>query len=258
MQHFISVIEQHGLVVVFLNVLLARSGLPLHLEPAGQNHSETINPTCPFETCRAECYPGFTEAKRNTEEPKMKPSIRMIISVMLLSILFLPNSQAEELNHQEMVCALTGKCALPFVDRRVRGVTTPVAPRPALSFDSSINFNFNSAELTSDVKKELDKIIAVLKDPEVKDADVIVSGHTDAKGSDEYNQKLSERRALSVKQYLAQNGIDNKRLTASGYGKNKLLLPTQPLDALNRRVEFRNVKGVSPTETIKPATDEGL
>jgi outer membrane protein OmpA-like peptidoglycan-associated protein len=127
-----------------------------------------------------------------------------------------------------------------------------------LSFDSSINFDFDSAELTSDAKRELDKIIAALKDPEVKDAEVIVSGHTDAKGSDEYNQKLSERRALSVKKYLAQNGIDSKRLTASGYGKGKLLLPTEPLDALNRRVEFRNMKGVLPTETIKPAADEGL
>jgi OOP family OmpA-OmpF porin len=53
----------------------------------------------------------------------------------------------------------------------------------------------------------LAKIIAVLKDPDVKDADVIVSGHTDAKGSEAYNQKLSERRALSVKQYLAQRGL---------------------------------------------------
>jgi outer membrane protein OmpA-like peptidoglycan-associated protein len=188
----------------------------------------------------------------------MKTSTRNSVLVILLSILFLPESQAEELNHQEMICALTGKCAAPFVDRRVRGITAPVAPRPALSFDSSINFAFGSTDLTGDAKKELDKIIAVLKDAEVKDADVIVSGHTDAKGSNQYNQKLSERRALSVKRYLAQNGIDNKRLTAAGYGKSKLLLPTEPLNALNRRVEFRNVKGVASTETIKPATDEGL
>src|SRR5260370_37161568 len=123
-----------------------------------------------------------------------------------------------------MVSALTGKCAVPFVDRRIRWITTQVAPRPALSVDATVNFDFNSAELTSDAKKELDNVIAVLKDPEVKDADVIVSGHTDAKGSDRYNQKLSERRALSVKQYLGQNGIDNKRLTATGYGKSKLRL----------------------------------
>ena len=42
----------------------------------------------------------------------------------------------------------------------------------------------------------------------------------------------------------------NKRLTATGYGKSKLLLPEQPFNALNCRVEFRNIKGVAPTETI--------
>jgi outer membrane protein OmpA-like peptidoglycan-associated protein len=188
----------------------------------------------------------------------MKTSTRNSVLAILLSILFLPKSQAEELNHQEMVCALFGKCAAPFVDRRVRGITTTVAPRPTLSFDSNVNFAFDSAELTGDAKKELAKIIAVLKDPDVKDADVIVSGHTDAKGSEAYNQKLSERRALSVKQYLAQNGIDNKRMTATGYGRSKLLLPEEPLNALNRRVEFRNTKGVAPTETIKPVTGDGL
>jgi outer membrane protein OmpA-like peptidoglycan-associated protein len=165
----------------------------------------------------------------------MKASTRNSVLAMLLSIVFLPKSQAEELSHQEMVCALTGNCAAPFVDRRVRGITTTVAPRPALFFDSSIGFGFNSPELTDDAKKELDKIIAVLKDPQVKGAEVIISGHTNAKGSDAYNQKLSERRALSVKQYLAENGIDNKRLTATGYGKSKLLLPEQPFNAPNRR-----------------------
>ena len=64
------------------------------------------------------------------------------------------------------------------------GSLLTVVPRPTLSFDFSVSFAFNSPELTGDAKKELDKIIAVLKDPEVKDADVIVSGHTDAKGSE--------------------------------------------------------------------------
>src|SRR6516165_10039150 len=135
------------------------------------------------------------------------------IMVILLSVVFVPKSQAEELTHQDIVCALTGECASPFVDRRVRGVTTPVAPRPPLSFDATINFAFDSAELTPDAKKELDNIVDVLK--------------------------------------------DTKRLTATGYGKSKLLLPKMPFNALNRRVEFRNVKGVAPTETITPVTGEG-
>jgi outer membrane protein OmpA-like peptidoglycan-associated protein len=178
--------------------------------------------------------------------------------VVLFSFLFLPKSQAEELNHDEMVCALSGTCETPFVDRRVRGLTTSVSPRPPLSFDATVNFNYNSAELTKDAKKELDEVIGALKDPKVKDVEVIISGHTDATGSAGYNQKLSERRALSVKSYLVQQGIDKKRLTAAGYGKSKLLLPEQPDNALNRRVEFRNSKGVASNETIKPVTGDGF
>jgi outer membrane protein OmpA-like peptidoglycan-associated protein len=87
---------------------------------------------------------------------------------------------------------------------------------------------------------------------------VIISGHTDATGSVEYNQKLSERRALMVKSYLVQQGVDKKRLIAAGYGKSRLLLPEQPTNALNRRVEFRNAKGVASNETIKAVPGDGF
>jgi outer membrane protein OmpA-like peptidoglycan-associated protein len=180
------------------------------------------------------------------------------MAVILLSMLLLPKSEAEELNHQEMVCALTGDCASPFVDRRVRGIASSVAPRPVMSFDATVNFSLNSAELTRDAKRELDEVLDVLKDPKVKDANVIISGHTDAQGSAEFNQKLSERRALTVKSYLVQKGVDAKRLTATGYGKSKLLLPKDPNNDLNRRVEFRNTKGVASTETITPVPSDGL
>jgi OmpA family len=156
---------------------------------------------------------------------RMSTAVQHVVVVVLLSMLFWPKCQAEELNHDEMVCALTGDCASPFVDRRVRGLTTSVFPRPPLSFDATVNFNYNSAELTKDAKRELDEVIGVLKDPKVKDAAVIISGHTDATGSVEYNQKLSERRALMVKSYLVQQGIDKKRLTAAGYGKSKFRTP---------------------------------
>jgi outer membrane protein OmpA-like peptidoglycan-associated protein len=189
---------------------------------------------------------------------RMRTAVQHSVIVVLLSLLFLPKSQAEELTHDEMVCALTGDCASPFVNRRVRGLTTSVSPRPPLSFDATVNFNYNSAELTKDAKKELDEVIGALKDPKVKDVEVIISGHTDATGSAEYNQKLSERRALSVKSYLVQQGIDKKRLTAAGYGKSKLLLPEQPDNALNRRVEFRNSKGVAANETIKTVPGDGF
>jgi outer membrane protein OmpA-like peptidoglycan-associated protein len=196
---------------------------------------------------------------RENMETDMLASIQMSVMLVLLglSILPVPRAQAEELSHDEMVCVLTGECGSPFVDRRVRGLTTAVAPRPAMSFDRSINFGSGSAGLSTAAKAELDNIISVLKDPRVKDVDVIISGHTDGKGSSRSNQQLSERRALSVKSYLAQHGVDKKRLTATGYGSSKLLLPQEPANALNRRVEFRNAKGVAANETIKPLSEGG-
>ena len=64
----------------------------------------------------------------------------------------------------------------------------------------------------------------------------------DAKGSAEYNQKLSERRADVVRRYLiAQFGIDKSRLTAKGFGKAQLLDPARPEDGVNRRVQVLNM-----------------
>ena len=60
-------------------------------------------------------------------------------------------------------------------------------------------------------------------------------------GNDDYNQALSQKRADAARQYLiTQNGIDGKRLTAKGYGKSQLLLPAEPTNELNRRVQFIN------------------
>ena len=57
----------------------------------------------------------------------------------------------------------------------------------------------------------------------------MINGHTDAVGTDEYNQKLSERRAEAARDYLiSQHGIEPNRLVAKGYGKSQLLLPTEP------------------------------
>jgi outer membrane protein OmpA-like peptidoglycan-associated protein len=60
-----------------------------------------------------------------------------------------------------------------------------------------------------------------------------VEGHTDASGSAEYNQALSERRALTVKNALVQRGVDGARLNTVGYGKTR---PVSNNDADNRRV----------------------
>jgi hypothetical protein len=73
--------------------------------------------------------------------------------------------------------------------------------------------------------------------------DIVISGHTDARGSADYNMRLSERRAQAVRQFLiTEKGISAGRLAAKGYGKTQLLLPSDPNNELNRRVQFQNAK----------------
>ena len=68
-----------------------------------------------------------------------------------------------------------------------------------------------------------------------------VDGHTDNVGKDELNQKLSESRANSVKQYLMQNSVDESRIVATGYGESKPIEDNKTVAgrSKNRRVEMR-------------------
>ena len=86
---------------------------------------------------------------------------------------------------------------------------------------------------------ELDKLVELLqKNPTIK---IEISGHTDNKGDDLYNQTLSQKRAESVVNYLTQKGILKARLTAKGYGKTQPVAPndTEENKAKNRRTEVK-------------------
>jgi outer membrane protein OmpA-like peptidoglycan-associated protein len=163
---------------------------------------------------------------------------------------------AEELSVDEMACALDPKCAQPFVDRRLRGVTATPAVRTPGSFDRTVNFAFDSAELNAEARKELDQVAEALRRSNTATLEIVISGHTDAVGNAEYNQKLSERRAEAARQYLiSQHGIEGSRLVAKGFGKSQLLLPADPNNELNRRVSFQNpnyAAASSPQEKAVP------
>ncbi|MBI3511941.1 MAG: OmpA family protein [Bacteroidetes bacterium] len=108
----------------------------------------------------------------------------------------------------------------------------------------NIFFDSGKSQLKADSKSELDKLVdLMLKHPMII---VEISGHTDASGSDELNQKLSEQRAQSVADYLAAKGVDKSRLRTKGYGESKPIAINYNKDgsankngmALNRRFEF--------------------
>lgn len=108
-----------------------------------------------------------------------------------------------------------------------------------LTFDADVSFALNSAELSAQTKKELEKLIVLLKDrPQVR---FVVEGHTDATGPASFNQTLSEKRALAVKTHLVSKGINQVRIQTNGYGSSKPIASNQTAEGRlkNRRVEIR-------------------
>lgn len=111
------------------------------------------------------------------------------------------------------------------------------APKPT-GLDMLINFDLNSATLTEQARQNLDEFAKALKDQRLASARFVVEGYTDARGSDQYNLGLSERRAESVTRFLYERGVAASRVTAVGMGKANPRVP-DAFDPVNRRVEMR-------------------
>jgi outer membrane protein OmpA-like peptidoglycan-associated protein len=102
-----------------------------------------------------------------------------------------------------------------------------------------VNFDFDSAEIRPDSRPILEQAVTLLN--ENRDVLVIVEGHTDAIGSEAYNQALSIRRAEAVYRYLVNHGVAPERLHVEGYGETRPVASndTETGRAQNRRVELR-------------------
>jgi len=123
----------------------------------------------------------------------------------------------------------------------------------------NIFFDFNSSELNATTKAILDTTLLVVmqENPELK---IEVGSHTDTKGSAEYNQKLSGKRANAVVAYLLNKGIERKRIVSKGYGESQPKVQDENPDGTyneeamqqNRRTEFKVVGRIA----IKTEEDE--
>jgi outer membrane protein OmpA-like peptidoglycan-associated protein len=102
-----------------------------------------------------------------------------------------------------------------------------------------VNFDFDKAEIGGEAGVILDEAAEILK--RNPDRQVVIEGHTDWTGPEEYNQMLSEKRAEAVKDYLVAHGIDASRLSVVGYGETQPIAPNDTRDgrAHNRRVELK-------------------
>jgi len=107
-----------------------------------------------------------------------------------------------------------------------------------IEFRDKVLFGFDRADLTAQAKTNLDKLTNILQ--KYPDTNIEVLGHTDSKGTDNYNQSLSERRASSVSTYIRTQGVSSSRLSTRGLGESdpKTSNDTEIGRTENRRVEF--------------------
>ncbi|WEZ85749.1 OmpA family protein (plasmid) [Rhizobium sp. 32-5/1] len=119
----------------------------------------------------------------------------------------------------------------------------PEGGRIIVDLPSDILFDFDKADIRPDARPVLTKLANVLA--AMKERRVSIIGHTDSKGSDDYNDRLSSRRAISVKTWLSESGITSE-MTTEGKGERFPVAPNETAGGvddpkgrqLNRRVQL--------------------
>ena len=114
----------------------------------------------------------------------------------------------------------------------------PASVKQAVVIQADALFDFDKSVLRPDGRKSIDDALAKLKGVDVEM--VIATGHTDSVGSDAYNQKLSERRAAAVKDYLVSKGIPAAKITTIGKGESQPVATNKTAEGRqkNRRVDI--------------------
>jgi outer membrane protein OmpA-like peptidoglycan-associated protein len=115
----------------------------------------------------------------------------------------------------------------------------------------NIFYEFDKATLTPESAASLDELVKLLENnPNVT---IEIGAHCDFRGSDKYNEKLSQKRAESVVRYLIEHGIDAERLTAKGYGESR---PKTVLKKLTEKHHFLKEKDVLSEQFINALPNE--
>ena len=136
--------------------------------------------------------------------------------------------------------AVTAKAAPDGAEALNPAPETPVtAARPSLSL--LIQFDFNSARVRPESQQALAQLSQALLSPELRDSRFAVEGHTDAQGRADVNLKLSQQRALAVRDFLKTQGVVADRLATVGKGASELANPADPQSGENRRVRIVNL-----------------
>lgn len=122
-----------------------------------------------------------------------------------------------------------------------------------MTFNSGLLFQINSAALSEVAKTNLEKVAGVfVKYPETN---LLIEGHTDDTGPDDFNMELSKKRAYSVSDYLTSKGVSSSRMSVKWYGETQPKVPntSEANRAQNRRVEV----AISANEQMKQEAKDG-
>lgn len=139
------------------------------------------------------------------------------------------------------IIVLLGTGAYFLLRRKPKNLTDNTDEILSDVFDN-LNFEFGKAEIKKDSLPYLDNLADTLL--KAKNWTLEIQGHTDDKGSDDYNLKLSQNRADAVKKYLISKGVSANTITSKGFGESVPLVAND-IDAnreKNRRVEFKITK----------------
>jgi outer membrane protein OmpA-like peptidoglycan-associated protein len=121
-----------------------------------------------------------------------------------------------------------------------------------ITFTSGIMFDTDKAMLKDAYKGELSELAGILK--KYEDTNILLDGHTDSTGSEEYNLELSRKRAQAVGDYLATQNVSSSRFTITGHGESQPIASNDTVEgrAQNRRVEV----AIYANEKLKKAAME--
>jgi outer membrane protein OmpA-like peptidoglycan-associated protein len=125
------------------------------------------------------------------------------------------------------------------IKKQVPGVKVErVGEGIVVEFNSKVLFAFDRSDVSNTAEKNLDDLSAILK--KYPDTNIEIQGHTDDKGTESYNMRLSNQRASAVASYLRAKGISSSRVTTRGYGESapKYSNNSESNRAENRRVDF--------------------
>lgn len=171
--------------------------------------------------------------------PQLCVGAYMIVGVLLATDL-IASEQLKDLARPEVTSAISTE---EIIQRLSPPNNTPntrslrnLKIEPA-SIDFEISFDFGSPRLRDESKPLLKQIAAAMMSDRLKNELFLIEGHTDRKGSEAFNLRLSEARAKAVLSFLESEGVSTDRLTAIGKGFSIPLDPQDPFSAVNRRVK---------------------